>query len=81
MHLICFIFSIIAYPDQFLSPNYEQTFFAKVGTTARLHCSILPGALKAQYFADWRNATSSIEVARLDGPRASSPLSTTPDPR
>ncbi|XP_064398715.1 uncharacterized protein LOC135345243 isoform X2 [Halichondria panicea] len=72
---------LIAYPDQFLSPNYERTFFAKVGTTARLHCSILPGALRAQYFADWRNATSSIEVARLDGPRASSPLSTTPDPR
>lgn len=43
-----------------------RTSFASTGSTARLDCSIMPGALVSQYYVTWRNASNNtIEFFKI----------------
>ena len=46
------------------------TITAVAGRDAVLPPLISPGALILQYFIDWQNATSSVTLARIQGPRS-----------
>ena len=38
--------------------------------TVQLHPLVSPGVLIQQYFIDWRNATSSVTLTSIQGPRS-----------
>lgn len=78
----CFVLFVTALPDSQV-PSFPRTFFAEVGSTAVLNCSITPGRLLGQYFVRWRNGSLGGRSYREIPPAGvqTLPTSTPLDPR
>ncbi len=71
-----------AYPNPQIPPSPQRTFFAEVGSTGVLNCSLAPGRFLGQYYVTWTNTSQGFTYREIPRPSLSEVPTTTPfDPR